>query len=284
MIRDPGVRRRYAVMGNPIGHSRSPVIHAAFAAQLHERIEYGALLVPPDGFRAAVARFRAEGGGGLNLTLPFKEQGFAWVREQGGELTSRAVAAAAVNTLRFDGDALLGDNTDGAGFVQDLQQRHGFPLSAARVLLLGAGGAARGVAPALLEQGVAALWIANRTQRRAQELVARFSDPRVRALGWDEMGEVEPTLVVHATSATIAGGVLALPAAAFGARPVCYDLSYARRSTAFLEQARRAGSRRCFDGLGMLVEQAAESFLVWRGLRPETEAVYRAQREQLDAA
>ncbi len=270
---------RYAVIGNPIAHSRSPAIHAAFAAQTGEHIEYGALLAPPEGFRETVERFRSDGGSGLNVTLPFKEQAFDWVREQGGVLTPRALAAGALNTLRFGADALLGDNTDGAGLVRDLQERHGVALAGASVLLLGAGGAARGVAPALLAGQVQGLHVANRTLARARELVERLSDARATALDWSRIAQAAPTLVINATSAGIAGDGLELPDAVFAGRPFCYDMVYAPRATDFLEQAQRAGCRQRADGLGMLVEQAAESFFVWRGVRPATGPVFRALRE-----
>ena len=277
-------RARYAVIGNPIAHSRSPLIHAAFAAQTGEPIEYGAMLAPLDGFAASVARFMSEGGAGLNVTLPFKEQACDWVRQRGGAISPRALAAGAVNTLRFDTDEVLGDNTDGAGLVRDLHERHGVVLPGACVALLGAGGAARGAAQALLGCGVAALLVANRTPARARQLVAELADQRASAIAWSELGGGAAQLVVQATSAALTGGALQLPAAVFAGQPFCYDMTYAPRSTAFLDQARQAGCRRGADGLGMLVEQAAESFLVWRGVRPQTEPVYRSLRAQLDAA
>ncbi|MBW6493392.1 MAG: shikimate dehydrogenase [Burkholderiaceae bacterium] len=277
-------RARYAVIGNPIAHSRSPGIHAAFAAQTGEAIEYGTMLAPLDGFAASVERFMTEGGAGLNVTLPFKEQACAWVRQRGGAISPRALAAGAVNTLRFDTGEVLGDNTDGAGLVRDLQERHGVELPGARVLLLGAGGAARGAAQALLGCGVVGLLVANRTPARARQLVAELADQRASAIAWSELSGVTAQLVLQATSAALTGGALQLPAAVFAGRPFCYDMTYAPRSTAFLDQARQAGCHRGADGLGMLVEQAAESFLVWRGVRPQTEPVYRSLRAQLDAA
>jgi len=275
---------RYAVVGNPISHSRSPLIHAEFAAQTGERIEYGTLLAPLDGLGACVAGFLADGGAGLNVTLPFKEQAFEWARARGGVITARAIAAGAVNTLRFDTGEVLGDNTDGAGLVRDLQQRHGVVLQGSRVLLLGAGGAARGAAQALLACGVAALLIANRSPGRARALVDELADQRSSAIEWPDIGSQSAQLVLQATSAAFTGGVLEVPAAIFAGQPFCYDMTYAPRSTAFLEQARQAGCHRGADGLGMLVEQAAESFMFWRGIRPQTEPVYRSLRAQLDAA
>lgn len=277
-------RARYAVIGNPIAHSRSPGIHAAFAAQTGEAIEYGTMLAPLDGFVASVERFISEGGAGLNVTLPFKEQACQWVRQRGGALSPRAQAAGAVNTLRFDTGEVLGDNTDGAGLVRDLQERHNVVLPGARVLLLGAGGAARGAAQAFLGCGVGTLLVANRTPARARQLVSELADQRASAISWSELGSVAAQLVIQATSAALTGGDLDLPAAVFAGRPFCYDMAYAPRSTPFLDQARQAGCQRCADGLGMLVEQAAESFLIWRGVRPQTEPVYRSLRAQLDAA
>ncbi len=275
---------RYAVIGNPISHSRSPLIHAAFAAQTGASIEYGTLLAPLDGFAASVERFIAEGGAGLNVTLPFKEQACDWVQQRGGSISARALAAGAVNTLRFDAGEVLGDNTDGAGLVRDLELRHGIALRGMRVVLLGAGGAARGAAQALLARGVAALLIANRTPARARQLVTALADQRASAIEWHGIGAAGAQLLLQATSAAFTGGALELPAGVFAGQPFCYDMTYAPRSTAFLDQARQAGCRRGADGLGMLVEQAAESFLLWRGVRPQTEPVYRSLREQLDGA
>ena len=251
---------RYALIGNPVAHSKSPWIHTRFARDCGQDLEYGLIEAPVDGFAAAVDAFRAAGGRGLNVTLPFKEEAFRYC-----ERTS-ARAAPVVNTLVFDGDA-FGDNTDGVGLVRDLQVNLGVELAGRRVLLMGAGGAAQGVVGALLESGVAQLVVANRTLGRAQALAARH--PGVTAKSYATLGE-PVDIVVNATSAGLAGDALALPHGLLGKGMLAYDMVYGR-DTPFLATARAAGARAC-DGLGMLVEQAAESFLLWRGVRPETGA------------
>lgn len=268
---------RYAVIGNPVAHSRSPSIHARFAKQTGHDIEYGRLLAPLDGFVRVVERFRAEGGRGLNVTLPFKLEAYAWA----GRRSGRAQAAGAVNTLRFDDDGTaFGDNTDGAGLVRDVQQRLGLPLAGRAVLVLGAGGAARGVVGPLLDAGVARLVIANRTPARAIALAEAFAQARACDFAALDAGF---DLVVNATSAGLSDERLPISDAVLGAATLCYDMVYAARDTAFVAQALAAGCPRASDGLGMLVEQAAESFLVWRGVRPLTGPVYEALRAELAA-
>jgi shikimate dehydrogenase len=277
---------RYAVIGNPVAHSRSPAIHAMFAAQAGHAIVYDRLLAPLDGFVAAVDAFRADGGRGLNVTLPFKSEAFA----HAGRHTPRAKVAGAVNTLILDGPVVMGDNTDGAGLVLDIESRIGLSLAGARVLLLGAGGAARGVVLPLIEAGVSSLAIANRSVERAQamraELVSRLC-PKNGALlsvsGLDEVGQGFD-VIVNATSAGLSGEAPALPAGAWRGVRLGLDMVYAARPTAFMTAACEAGCERIEDGLGMLVGQAAESFLLWRGVRPEVAPVYAALRAQLAAA
>jgi shikimate dehydrogenase len=282
---------RYAVVGNPVAHSRSPAIHARFARACGQDIEYGRLLAPLDGFAETVQRFRAEGGRGLNVTLPFKIEAFALA----GERSARAEAAGAANLLAFDGSAIRADNTDGAGLVADIEQRLALPLAGASVLLLGAGGAARGVVLPLLEAGVARLVIANRNAERARSLAGQFralpagrSFPQPSGGGFElaagsrAAGE-DFDLVINATSTGLAGEALPLPAAVFASARLAYDMVYAARPTAFMAQAQAAGCPLVSDGLGMLVEQAAESFLVWRGVRPEAAPVYAALRAELSA-
>jgi len=285
---------RYAVIGNPVAHSRSPSIHARFAKQTGQDIEYGRLLAPLDGFVEAVERFRDAGGRGLNVTLPFKLEAFAWAARR----SERAQLAGAVNTLRFDRDDAWGDNTDGAGLVRDLEDRLGLALAGRSVLILGAGGATRGVIGPLLEAGVARLTIANRTPSRAIELVDDFlraaesrapagsalpGTPlpagRLRGCGFDDAGGGHD-LVVNATSAGLAGERLPIADALLAGAVLAYDMFYAARETAFVAQALAAGCPRACDGLGMLVEQAAESFLAWRGVRPLTAPVYEALRAE----
>ncbi len=282
----PSRPARYAVIGNPIAHSRSPEIHAMFAAQTGEAVEYGRLLAPVDGFAAAVDAFRAEGGGGLNVTLPFKPEAFAYARRH----TPRAAAAGAVNTLAFDGDDVLGDNTDGPGLVADIERRIGLPLAGARLLLLGAGGAARGVVLPLLEAGVARLAIANRTAATAialrEELAGRLGPVFAARLSAGGLASAEAgfDLVVNATAAGLSDAAPAMPATAWRGPRLALDMVYGARPTAFMRAALEAGCPRVEDGLGMLVGQAAESFALWRGVRPEAAPVLAALRARLAAA
>lgn len=254
---------RYAVFGNPIAHSRSPRIHAAFAAQTGQTLKYEALLAPLDGFAAAVAAFRDAGGRGANVTVPFKEQAHALC----SHLTPRARAAGAVNTLIFEGSEVLGDNTDGIGLVHDLLANLGVAIADRRVLLMGAGGAARGVVLPLLEQKPAELFIANRTAAKAEELVRHFSSPLLKGGGYEAVAGPYD-LVINATAASLAGDLPPLPAGLFAPGALAYDMMYGK-DTPFLALARREGVRGA-DGLGMLVEQAAEAFFLWRGVRPAT--------------
>ena len=259
-----GVGDRYAVIGNPVAHSRSPWIHAEFARATGQALRYEAIEAPRGGFAQAVAAFRAAGGKGLNVTLPFKEEAYALC----AEVSERAGLARAVNTLIL-GEKIFGDNTDGAGLLADLEKNLGKKVKGSHVLLLGAGGAAQGVAGALLEAGAAALVIANRTAGRAAALAARF--PGVEGCGYEALPDMRFDIVVNATSAGLQGASPALPAGILGPGVLAYEMVYGR-DTPFLAAARGAGARAC-DGLGMLVEQAAESFYLWRGVRPATAPV-----------
>jgi len=277
---------RYAVIGNPIAHSRSPAIHAQFAAQTDQDMVYDRLFAPLDAFVATVAAFRAEGGRGLNVTLPFKTEAFRLA----DSLTPRAALAGAVNTLAFDADRVLGDNTDGAGLVDDIEHRIDLPLAGARVLLLGAGGAARGVVQPLLAAGIDRLMIVNRTAARAGELVSDLGArlpaadaEKLSAGGFDAIaGGFD--LIINATSAGLADASPPVPASAWSGVRLALDMVYAAQPTAFMRAAADAGCPRVEDGLGMLVAQAAESFALWRGVRPATLPVYAMLREQLAAA
>ncbi|HEX4943772.1 MAG TPA: shikimate dehydrogenase [Usitatibacteraceae bacterium] len=264
---------RYVIIGNPVAHSRSPEIHARFAAATGEAIAYERLLVTPGDFARATGEFFAAGGCGANVTLPFKVDAYAFANER----TPRAGEAGAVNTLAQRGAAILGDNTDGAGLVRDLCVNLGLELAGRRILLVGAGGAARGVVAPLLALAPTVLVIANRTADRATELAQRFrhSGP-VKGAGLDAMGEGYD-LVVNATSSSTRGETLVLPGGLFAPGATAYDMAYGDPARPFLERARAAGARAC-DGLGMLVEQAAESFVLWRGKRPETASVIAALR------
>lgn len=259
---------RYAVIGNPVSHSKSPWIHAQFARALGEAMEYGALEAPPEGFVAAVEKFRAGGGKGLNVTLPFKEQAFRYCTQT----SARAAAAQAVNTLVLDRDAPYGDNTDGVGLVRDLTLNQSRPVAGAQLLLLGAGGAAQGVLAPLAAESPAGIVIANRTLPRAQALAARV--PGATACGFDALAGRSFDLVINATSAGLHGELPPLPRGLFRPGALAYDMVYGR-DTEFLAMARAAGAA-ASDGTGMLVEQAAESFLLWRGRRPDTRAVLAA--------
>ncbi len=258
---------RYAVFGNPIAHSRSPDIHARFATATGQDLVYERQLVPLDGFAAAAEKFFREGGKGLNITLPFKREAFAWATR----LTDRARRAGAVNTLaRLDG-GVLGDNTDGAGLARDITVNLGWPLAGRKVLVLGAGGAVRGVLEPLLARGPAALVIANRTVARASELAADFSDlGTVRGCGFVDLQGQSFDLVINGTSASLAGDLPPLPAGLLAPGARCYDMAYGREPTVFMAWAAQQGASAVADGLGMLVEQAAEAFELWRGVRPGT--------------
>lgn len=288
----PSRPARYAVIGNPVAHSRSPEIHAAFARATGQSLEYGRLLAPLDGFDAALDAFRADGGAGVNVTLPFKREAYG----RAARRTPRAELAGAVNTLAFDGDDVLGDNTDGAGLVADIERRIGLPLAGLRVLVLGAGGATRGVAQPLLAAGVAHLAIANRTAARAHalrdELAARLSRAealRLSSHALDEIGrETGPPgtfdAIVNATAAGLGDTAPAMPPTAWRSVRLALDMVYGARPTPFMRAARAAGCPRVEDGLGMLVGQAAESFALWRGVRPEVGPVYATLRARLAGA
>ena len=264
---------RYAVFGNPIAHSKSPLIHAAFARQTGQDMDYTAILAPVDGFREAIAAFRAGGGMGANVTVPFKEQAYELAERR----TDRAQAAGAVNTLDFRDGAMVGDNTDGIGLVRDLTRNLGLDLGGKRILLMGAGGAARGVVLPLLDQAPAELFIANRTAVKAEELVQRFRDKgHVAGGGYEGLEGRNFDVVINATAASLGGELPPLPEEVFTAGALAYDMMYGR-DTPFMAFSRARGAR-VADGLGMLVEQAAEAFQVWRGVRPDTAPVIAALR------
>ena len=269
---------RYAVMGCPIAHSKSPFIHHRFAAETGEPVAYDALHVEPDGFREAVERFRAEGGRGLNVTIPFKEEAFALASRR----TRRAKRAGAINTLWFEGTRVCGDNTDGVGLVRDLTRNLGVGLEARTVLVLGAGGAARGVIGPLLDELPRRLVIANRTLSRAVELARRFAEQGpVSAAGLDALAGETFDVVVNATAASLAGDLPPLPPGTLRAGGIAYDTAYAAQPTPFVRWGAAQGAAVATDGLGMLVEQAAESFRLWRGREPRTGPVIDALRTHL---
>lgn len=265
----------YAVVGNPVAHSRSPMIHAAFARQTRQDLRYEALLAPLAGFAQTVEAFRSRGGQGCNVTLPFKLEAFRLATES----SPRARTAQAVNTLKFDGTAIFGDNTDGVGLIRDIRENLGCPIEGKRVLLMGAGGAAQGVLAPLLEERPATLVIANRTPEKAENLaghirrLARFRPLFIGAGPYPELKGKQFDLVINATSGSLAGEAPPLPRGVFAPGALAYDMMYATEPTPFLKFAQAEGAGRLADGIGMLVEQAAESFLLWRGVRPDTAPV-----------
>ena len=269
---------RYCVLGNPVAHSRSPAIHARFAVQCGQDIAYQAMLAPLDGFAETLRQFVAVGGKGANVTVPFKEEAFRLCTRR----SARAERAGAVNTLAFVGDEIFGDNTDGAGLVRDIESNLRLILAGKRILLLGAGGAARGVIAPLLAGHPASLFIANRNVDKAEALARQFADNvTVDAGNFAKISGLRFDIVINATSASLAGSSLPLPAGIYAPGSLAYDMMYGKGETSFLAQARQQGAGRLADGLGMLVEQAAEAFLVWRGVRPETAPVLAELRTQL---
>ena len=258
----------YRVFGNPIEHSRSPDIHHIFASKSQQTINYQKQFVVIDGFSAAVTDFIHQGGKGANVTVPFKEQALALA----DELTERASLAGAVNTLSFKEGKIFGDNTDGEGLVQDLLM-HDVILKQSNILILGAGGAVRGVLLPVLAQNPKSITIANRTVSKAKALCQHFNDERLSACSFDETTGQEFDLIINATSASLSGDLPPIPASIITTSMVCYDMVYGKNETPFLQWAREQGAVKVIDGLGMLVGQAAVSFAIWRGVTPDVQAV-----------
>jgi len=260
---------RYGVMGFPVSHSRSPIIHRLFALQTGQNLQYELLQVAPDKLASSVRQFQSTGGKGLNITLPHKTEVLRLV----DDMSERARCAGAINTLSFDDDGIHGDNTDGIGLIRDLTTNLGLQLGGANILVLGAGGATRGILEPLLDAKPAAITIANRTLSRASDLVDRFSTAGpVSACRFDEVSD-SYDLVINATSAGVKGETPPYPEAAIGRQTWCYDMSYGLTPTPFSEWAMSQRAAKSIMGWGMLVEQAAESFYIWRGVRPDTAAV-----------
>ncbi len=268
---------RYAVVGHPIDHSRSPVIHQVFATQTEQHIVYELIDAAPEAFETAVRGFAAAGGKGLNVTVPHKQAAF----ELSNELGPEAQKARAVNTISFRPDGRIrGDNTDGIGFMRDLTETLDEPVAGRRVLVLGAGGAARGILLPLVEAAPAALVLANRTIERADGMIAELDSTEIlSASTFAALADEAPfDIVINATSAGVRGEDLPFPTACVGPDTLCYDLAYSLKDTPFVLWARANGAREAAQGWGMLVEQAAESFYIWRGVRPDTAPVLQQLR------
>lgn len=259
---------RYAVLGFPIGHSMSPFIHLQFAEQTDQQLSYEALEVKPEAFDKAIAGFFQSGGKGVNCTVPLKELAF----EIADQLTERAQFSGAVNTLKLMPDgSLLGDNTDGIGLITDLRENLRLSLRGKRILVLGAGGAARGILGPLLEAAPSELWLANRTVEKAQALARLFSSKgRVQVSSYEALAGESFDLIINATSMSLSGSLPPLPESILSDGAVCYDLAYSQETTAFTAWGKEQGAALSVDGLGMLVEQAAQAFYIWRGVMPET--------------
>jgi len=258
---------RYALIGHPLGHTKSPRIHGEFARATGQDLTYEAIEAPLDGFKAAVDAFRAAGGRGINVTLPFKLEAFAYATDR----MERARLAGAANCMKFEGDKAIAENFDGLGLVNDIQRNLGFAVRGRRVLLMGAGGAARGALMPLLENGPALVVVANRTVPKAKALVDQFAAYGTLVTGgYPDLAGEKFDIVLNATSASLRGELPPVPSSAFARESLAYDLVYGKGLTPFLRLARDAGAGRLADGVGMLVEQAAEAFVWWRGVRPET--------------
>lgn len=272
----------YAVMGNPIKHSKSPQIHSLFAAQENQAIKYTAIQVDSGGFRQAVGNFFAHKGKGLNITVPFKEEAWALVDQR----SERAERAGAINTIKLVDNQLFGDNTDGVGLVNDLKNNYKVVLVGKRILLMGAGGAARGVLAPLLAEKPQSIVIVNRTASKAKELAGHFADlGNIVGCGYEDLGknnlnEQPFELVINATAASLQGELPPLPDNIIVSKGCCYDMMYGQ-VTPFMRWAETQGVTTIADGLGMLVEQAAEAFYIWRGVRPDSNAVLNILRKEL---
>lgn len=265
---------QYAVFGSPIKHSKSPRIHTLFAEQTQQELHYSAEQVPADQFTTAVNAFFSRGGRGLNCTVPLKELAWAFADKR----TERAELAKAVNTLIMQKDGrILGDNTDGIGLVTDLEHNHGIALQQKRVLILGAGGASRGIILPILERSPVSISIANRTVAKALTLADEFSHKgKVIGCAYADLAGQNFDLILNATSASLSNELPPLAAGLLAEQGSCYDLAYANEATAFVRWAREQQANKSLDGLGMLVEQAAEAFYLWRGVRPDTATVIQA--------
>lgn len=261
---------RYAVIGNPIAQSKSPTLHMEFARQFGHDLHYGTLLATPETFHETVRCFMGEGGRGMNVTAPFKLAALDLV----DELSPRARAAQAINTLKFDAAGVYGDNTDGAGLVRDIQERLGVSLSGRRLLVIGAGGAGRGIFLPLLEAQPSYFLLVNRTEAKAHAILGEHAQAGVLEAGSiSRAADGQFDVVIDATSASLSGAHLSLPGGVFAPGSLAYELAYGKGDTSFFQDARQGGAAQCSDGLGMLVGQAAESYHLWRGVRPDVLSV-----------
>lgn len=268
----------YAVFGNPISHSKSPILHKAFADENKQNLVYEAQCVDEDKFRLAADKFFAEGGLGLNITVPFKTDAYHYANR----LSSRAKRAGAVNTLFLEGNHIVGDNTDGAGLVTDITQNLSWSIKDSDVLIVGAGGAVRGVLEPLIEQEPKSITIVNRTIEKANLLAEEFNDLyKIKVCSFSELEKQTFDLIINGTSASLSGDLPPLPNNLIQNNTHCYDMMYARDLTPFLAWAKTLGSQFLSDGLGMLVCQGAESFFIWRGIRPSTKKVINNLRNSL---
>ncbi len=277
---------QYAVIGNPINHSKSPDIHTLFAQQTDQDLEYSTLFSPLDGFNKTVTDYFQNNqrgrGRGLNVTVPFKQEAWDLCRESGNELSKYAQLAGAVNTLvHRDDNTIFGTNTDGIGIVTDLEINHQVTLADKNILVLGAGGAVRGVLQPILEKVPKHVFIANRTESKAHELADIFSKPEILAAGgYGTIPEdIEYDIIINGTAASLKGDLPPVPIRCVEKAECCYDMMYSNEPTAFVEWAKANGVSKALDGLGMLIEQAAESFSIWRGVRPVTKDVFLQLRQ-----
>ena len=258
---------RYALVGHPVDHSRSPLIHTVFARQTGQRLTYELIDAEPPAFETAVRGFGAAGGKGMNVTVPHKEAAFALCKRS----SEAATAAGAVNTISIADGVLSGHNTDGIGLIRDLTVNLHQSLAGARIVVLGAGGAARGIIGPLLKESPSELTVANRNKERADELVAKLGGTSIAARSFAELADLAPAdFLINATSAGLKGEAPPFPASLVGPQTFCYDLVYGSNDTPFVVWAKTHGAARAVHGWGMLVEQAAESFAIWRGVRPDT--------------
>lgn len=280
---------RYAIIGNPVQHSKSPEIHTEFAREMAQDIVYERLLAPLDGFVQTVDAFRTAhklNAAGVNVTVPFKVEAFRYANK----LTLRALRGGAVNTLKFEGTVVVGDNTDGVGLCADIERNLGFQMAGARVLVMGAGGAVRGVMGNLLDASPGLLAITNRSLDKAEAIAVQFGGvaknkgkDKIRVMSLGELPRQQFDLIINATSASLSESLPLVPTASFAPDALAYDMMYGKGRTPFLALAASAGARTA-DGLGMLIEQAAEAFYVWRGLRPSTAPVLAMLRKRLGNA